>query len=55
MTTVQDILTILRSRGDNPEEMEQVLMDLPKEEQVKLKNLRVTLIDQLDSPCNVWS
>ena len=50
MSTVQDVLTILHSHGDNPEEMEQVLMDLPKEEQVKLKNLRVTLIDQLDSP-----
>jgi hypothetical protein len=50
MSTVQDVLTILRSHGDNPHEMEQVLMDLPKEEQVKLKNLRVTLIDQLDCP-----
>ena len=48
--TVQDILTILRGHGDNPEEMEQVLRDLSKEEQVKLKNFRVTLIDQLDCP-----
>ncbi len=50
MSTVQDVLTILRSHGDNPEEMEQVLMDLQKEEQAKLKDLRVTLIDQLDCP-----
>ena len=50
MTTVQDILTILRSHGDNPDEMEQVLRDLSKDEQTKLKDLRVTLIDQLDCP-----
>ena len=50
MSTINDVLTVLRSRGDNPEEMEQVLMDLQKEEQVKLKDLRVTLIDQLDCP-----
>ena len=50
MSTVQDVLKILRSHGDNPEEMEQVLMDLQKEEQAKLKDLRVTLIDQLDCP-----
>jgi len=50
MSTVQDVLKILRSHGDNPEEMEQVLMDLQKEEQTKLKDLRVTLIDQLDCP-----
>lgn len=50
MSTVQDVLTILRGHGDNPEEMEQVLMDLQKEEQTKLKDLRVTMIDQLDSP-----
>ena len=50
MTTVQDILTVLRSRGDNPDEMEQVLRDLSKDEQTKLKDLSVTLIDQLDRP-----
>lgn len=50
MSTINDVLTVLRSRGDNPEEMEQVLMDLQKEEQAKLKDLRVTMIDQLDCP-----
>lgn len=50
MSTIQDVLNVLRSRGDNPEDMEQVLRDLSKDEQTKLKDLRVTLIDQLDCP-----
>ena len=50
MSTINDVLTVLRSNGDNPEEMELVLQNLSKEEQAKLKDLRVTLIDQLDCP-----
>jgi hypothetical protein len=50
MSTVQDVLKILRSRGDNPEEMEQVMQNLSKEEQAKLKDLQITLIDQIDCP-----
>lgn len=51
MSTIKDVLNVLRSRGDNPEDMERVLQDLPKEEQAKLKDLSVTIIDQMDCPC----
>ena len=50
MSTIKDVLNVLRSRGDDPEMMEQVLQTLPKEERAKLKDTRITLIDQLDYP-----
>jgi len=51
MSTVQDVLKILRSHGDNPEDMERVLQELSKEERAKNKDIEVTLIDQIDCPC----
>ena len=50
MSTIKDVLNVLRSRGDDPEMMEQVLQTLPKEERAKLKDLRITMIDHLDCP-----
>ena len=50
MSTINDVLTVLRSRGDNPEEMELVLCDLSEDEQAKLKDLQIALIDQIDCP-----
>ena len=51
MSTVQDVLKILRSHGDNPEDMERVLQELSKKERAKIKDIEVTLIDQIDCPC----
>jgi len=50
MSTINDVLTILRNYNDEPEEMERILMCLSKEEQAKLKDLRITLVDQIDCP-----